>query len=155
LGLPGRESSATHDLVFRASELPQGGLKSYFVQRTAISHKKVPKWMPKGRGSNRADSIISNGVRSIKNTSSFSPVNRIFLQNVTVTVDGPTGLIRTVVVDGKEYALKQDFLWYEGWNGNNNGADNRASGAYIFRPTTEQPKTISSLATISSVYTGN
>lgn len=51
------------------------------------------------------------------------------------TVDGSTGRLSSVTLRGGTLGITQDFLYYTGSNGNNGGAENRASGAYIFKPT--------------------
>ena len=58
LSLPGRQSSATRELVFLAFQLPPLGSKSYYIQPAATkslkstSHSRV----------NRSDNSISNEV---------------------------------------------------------------------------------------------
>lgn len=78
-------------------------------------------------------------------------------QKVKVRVDGTTGLLSSVTVHGEEYFVQQEFLWYPGYNGDNESADRRSSGAYIFRPngTDAFPmrKTMAA-AIITAVYTG-
>ena len=75
LSIAGRDSSATHELVFEASQLPSGGFKSYFVQQQAVS-KKVSQKKSDKKANNEdinilADSIISNGVIFTINFRSF------------------------------------------------------------------------------------
>jgi hypothetical protein len=41
---------------------------------------------------------------------------------------------------GAAIGVKQIFGYYEAHTGNNHGFDNRASGAYIFRPATQKRK---------------
>jgi len=137
--IAGRDSSATHELIFEASQLPSGGFKSYFVQQQAVS-KKVSQKKSDKKANNEdinilADSIISNG-------------------QVTVTVDQTNRMIKSVTVGDKTYPIKQEFLWYEGMKGDNGDASRRASGAYIFRPNGDSPYPITSAPTISGIYSG-
>lgn len=56
------------------------------------------------------------------------------LQMISVTVDGDTGLIKWITVDGKQSRFEQEMMWYAGMPGDNSNVGKRASGAYIFRP---------------------
>lgn len=74
-----------------------------------------------------------------------------------VRVDGMTGLLSSVKVDGRVNYVQQEFLWYPGYNGDNESADRRSSGAYIFRPngTDAYPmRRTMDAAIITAVYTG-
>ena len=73
---------------------------------------------------------------------------------MTLTVDGATGLLKSVTVDGKTQNVKQEFLWYKGKSGGNSNANDRASGAYIFRPDGEEALAIPSTGIITTVYRG-
>lgn len=46
--------------------------------------------------------------------------------------------------------ITQEFLYYEGWSGNNNVTNNRASGAYVFRPTSTDALPLTDRVTIIS-----
>lgn len=78
-------------------------------------------------------------------------------QKVIVRVDGTTGLISSVKVNGKVYFVQQEFLWYPAYQGDNESSDRRSSGAYIFRPngTDTYPMRESiDAAIVKAVYTG-
>lgn len=49
-------------------------------------------------------------------------------------MDLSTGRLAKVTLNDITLPITQDFLYYRGSLGNNNGEDNRASGAYVFRP---------------------
>lgn len=133
LNLPGRVSNATHELVFLAAQLPPVGFKSYYVQRTATQRRlKKPTTTRRNRF---ADTIISN-------------------ERLEVTVDGPTGRIKSIKVSDRVIPLQQEFLWYEGFIGDNYSPENRSSGAYIFRPTSDGPHNVSTLATVVGIHSG-
>ena len=38
------------------------------------------------------------------------------------------------MTSGTTHDVTQEFLWYDGFNGDNQTPENRSSGAYIFRP---------------------
>ncbi|XP_071540487.1 lysosomal alpha-mannosidase-like isoform X2 [Panulirus ornatus] len=119
LATPGRNSSAKYDLVFIANDIPPLGFLQFHIKRTANSriHKEQMSrvHVPNGGG-----------------------VITIMKGNLAVGVDQKTGLLKSLGVvtpDGiKMVKVNQTFLWYAGMSGNNSNEDNRASGAYIFRP---------------------
>ena len=71
-----------------------------------------------------------------------------------MTVDGPTGRIKSIKVSDRVIPLQQEFLWYEGFIGDNYSPENRSSGAYIFRPTSDGPHNVSTLATVVGIHSG-
>ncbi|XP_046648826.1 lysosomal alpha-mannosidase-like isoform X2 [Daphnia pulicaria] len=136
--LPGRTSSATEELVFLAAQLPPIGSKSYYVERDS-KHR-------------RRHSFKSKSQRLVPGEDHI-----ITTDKVKVRVDGTTGLLSSVTVNGEEYFVQQEFLWYPGYNGDNESADRRSSGAYIFRPngTDAFPmRRTMTAAIITAVYTG-
>lgn len=83
-------------------------------------------------------------------------------------MDDDTGLIRSVMIDGEQIDLKQEFLWYAGKNPGkikrskgSRGLKNRInkgrpSGAYLFRPnqTDPFPLTKSDTGVTNTIYKG-
>lgn len=105
-----RVSSANSDLVFRATNVPPLGYKTFFVNR-ATSLRKTGKIEPK-----LLDDVVTIGTNEL-----------------SVTF-GINGLLSEINVDGVTSQLSQNFLYYKGFAGNNREYKNRSSGAYIFRP---------------------
>ncbi|CAH1973774.1 unnamed protein product [Acanthoscelides obtectus] len=105
LTIPGRDSKATAELIFRAKDLPPLGFKSYYVERVA------------------------------GNTVSQHQMERDSKGDTQFEIDRSTGLISHIYMNGRDIPLDQNFLYYEGYVGNNEIFPNRSSGAYIFRPT--------------------
>lgn len=61
-----------------------------------------------------------------------------------MVLDDTTGLLQSISNNGIGVSVKQNFYYYEGYDG-----DGQKSGAYIFRPKDETgPKEISSTATV-------
>jgi len=134
-GIRDSESSATHELVFRASELPPLGHRSFFVQKTSsIKTRKQQK----------------TTVRQPLPGESVSISNR----RVSVNFD-ENGLIEEVVVDGKTMTLSQNLMWYYGRKEQESPKpfDSRPSGAYVFRPNGTDAQPIANEATLT-VQTG-
>lgn len=69
-------------------------------------------------------------------------------------MDGATGLLKSIEADGQSWPVTQEFLWYAGKRGGNADANDRASGAYIFRPDGEEAIKIPSDGIITTVYKG-
>jgi hypothetical protein len=74
-------------------------------------------------------------------------------QGLQVVLDINTGLVKTLVQNGEEIPLGQNFYYYEGFNGDNEEFEHRSSGAYIFRPTEQEPKQVAASAE-TTVYKG-
>lgn len=54
----------------------------------------------------------------------------------------------TDVTSGTTFPLRQEFMWYQGADNTNN---QQASGAYIFRPVTKDPISITNFVTLTFV----
>ncbi|XP_012260438.2 lysosomal alpha-mannosidase isoform X2 [Athalia rosae] len=130
LSIPGRESSAINELVFRAVRVPALGYQSYHVTRNSeLEMVEI-----------RADPTA----KKIK--------NQFF--EVTPMNDGTTHTVRKVHEFPSPVEFKQSFHYYEGWQGNNAEFKNRSSGAYIFRPRSSEPKNLSSVGISQQIYKG-
>lgn len=105
-GLPYRLAEAVNELVFKTTDVPALGYKSYFVTRTTNYVAPTP--------------------------TNSNPVT-IGSESFSASFD-TNGLLSSVSVDGETYAVKQNFWWYKGAMGDNREFANRSSGAYIFRP---------------------
>ncbi|XP_044750282.1 lysosomal alpha-mannosidase isoform X3 [Coccinella septempunctata] len=125
LSIPGRKSEAVADLVFQAIDIPPLGFKSYNVQAV----KRVVE-------------------TKIKET------NTDYNNDVKLEIDESTGLISSVTMNNITTPLTQEFLFYEGYVGNNEVFENRSSGAYIFRPKNNTP-TVATNRVNSTIFKGN
>ncbi|CAB3366560.1 Hypothetical predicted protein [Cloeon dipterum] len=126
--MPGRESSATQELVFQAENLPPLGFKSYRVE-------KINTASPPPQPSEEL--VIANDV-------------------IEVTFDADLKRLSSVkdIAADKTYMVSQDFQYYEALEGDNLGAARRASGAYIFRPVNHQKFPVSDSPPTIETYTG-
>ncbi|XP_026806272.1 lysosomal alpha-mannosidase-like [Rhopalosiphum maidis] len=128
--LGGRTSNATHELVFIASEVSPLGLVNYHVER--INEPEPP---PRPTPHNSTEEVtIENG-------------------KLKIGFNGTSGLVQWIEQNGTRHQLQQNFFFYESMKGYNFNADNRASGAYIFRPTKNQPTVISEKINLT-IYRG-
>jgi lysosomal alpha-mannosidase len=99
-------------LVFAARNLPPLGIKLYYVEKVA------------------APSVAYKPFKTVAQDDNYFGT-----EANGFGVDTTSGRLKSVTIKGKTLNITQDFLYYTGSNGNNGGSENRASGAYIFRPT--------------------
>ena len=117
LRVPGRASTARFELVIEAKNLPGLGSKTFSLEKKGDREKAAQKL-------------------------------RVGREGVTLRGGGITleltseGGIKRVTRDRMDIHLHQEFAYYEGAVGDNMRFIDRASGAYIFRPTSEDAKLI-------------
>ncbi|KYB25900.1 lysosomal alpha-mannosidase-like precursor [Tribolium castaneum] len=110
------------ELVFAANDVPGFGIRLYYVEKTSAKSRPV-KQSPK--------------VKFGTDTTGFE-------------IDEKTGLLKSVTMNGQTVEITQQFLYYNGFNGDNNGDDKQASGAYIFRPKENEATVVSDSVTVTS-----
>ncbi|KAJ9584475.1 hypothetical protein L9F63_021169 [Diploptera punctata] len=108
------------ELVFRAENLPPLGFHSYYISKSNHIYRSK-----QFKASNDRDIIMGSS-------------------KYRVILDGKTGKLKSMRLDGVEFPVGQDFYYYKGCEGNNSEAIYRASGAYIFRPNGTEPIKINS-----------
>ncbi|XP_044269680.1 lysosomal alpha-mannosidase-like [Tribolium madens] len=113
---------STKELVFAATEVPGFGVKLYYVQKIT------------------SESIL------IKQTHKF----KFGTDTTGFEIDEKTGLLKSVTMNGQTVEITQQFFYYNGFNGDNNGDENRASGAYIFRPKENEATVVSDSVSVTS-----
>lgn len=119
--IPGRNSQATQELVFKV-ELPPVGFQVYFISKSSSR-----KFSTTTKISSRSFVSKSTKFRSEKTFEN---------QYLSVVFDASTGIIEQLTdkTSGAQIPLKQSIGYYVGTAGDNSKFENRASGAYIFRP---------------------
>ena len=110
LTLPGRNSSATHELVFLAENLPPLGLRSYHIR--VLPGKRM----------------FRSRIKTIRLPAGDNV--EVSAYGLSLKFDRQTGQLIQV---GNQ-RVHQQLLYYPGMAGNNSRFEFRASGAYIFRP---------------------
>ncbi|XP_037957691.1 lysosomal alpha-mannosidase isoform X2 [Teleopsis dalmanni] len=125
-----RNSRAKYELIFLASELPPFGYKSYYIMKTN-KHRLEP-------------------IPDADNLSSFVSIGN---EKIRLTFD-TNGFLSAITTKEMTRIVNQEFLYYEGAIGNNREFRNRSSGAYIFRPKTDNVKLVTTGPKIK-VYRGN
>nr|APA33853.1 seminal fluid protein [Nilaparvata lugens] len=129
--IPGRKANATVELLFEADNISQLGLKSYHIERLGSGDSSKVDVQEYNMTFNATeDVVVDNGVLQL-----------IF--------NGSTGLLEYVTKDNETWLFRQNFYYYEASKGYNYNSDNRASGAYIFRPAKETTYLISEQVQIS------
>ncbi|CAF1300509.1 unnamed protein product [Adineta steineri] len=131
--IPGRTSTATNDLIFRAS-LPALGFNTYFFE--AKTNEKREESTVK---------ITHNDECILQN------------QNVRVEIDAQGNLGHIVNIK-KSFAVGftgQGFYWYSSFPGNNSRSEFQASGAYIFRPLTSNAEPVSTTRSVTCIKSEN
>lgn len=110
-----RLSSATHEIVFESPDVqPMSFMHIFLVYKFNDAAKS------KG--------ILTNWVKK-ESREAFSIKNDILELNFDTN-----GFVSGISSEGWSEKFAQNFIWYEGANGNNYVFENRSSGAYIFRP---------------------
>ncbi|KAJ8964251.1 hypothetical protein NQ314_005027 [Rhamnusium bicolor] len=103
LEIPGRESSATIELIFQAKDIAPLGFKSYFIEKTeediVIEQKELDNYTQK-------------------------------LLDAAFKINEETGLISGIVMNNRELAFKQEFLYYNGFVGNNDTSIEDTNSAF-------------------------
>ncbi|PSN38683.1 hypothetical protein C0J52_08901 [Blattella germanica] len=74
-------------------------------------------------------------------------------RDLIVSLNDTTGLINKIAHNEYELPFQQNFYYYEGFVGNNEGSENRSSGAYIFRPRNSTPILVTDKPTVK-IYKG-
>ena len=116
--LPERVSNTTHEIVFMA-KIPALGFTTFFLERTS-------------------EAVLTAKARNFRPRS--QEVIKLKGKSFTAVFDASTGDLKSIsMADGKLFNVKQSYLYYKGMAGNNMEANDRASGAYIFRPNGTQP----------------
>lgn len=103
-----------------------------------------------------ADSLPPLGFKSYyveKTSSEMAPATEESAQPVQLSFDENSGLLSEINFNGNKIQVAQNFFFYQGAVGNNEVAENRSSGAYIFRPIGTVPFTISKKV-VNKVYKG-
>ncbi|PSN50451.1 Lysosomal alpha-mannosidase [Blattella germanica] len=116
--MPGRVSKAANELVFYAENLPPMGFRSYYISKGNKMHISKHYRSTDGRD-------IAMGPARFR-----------------ILLDGHSGKLKSMRIDGVKFDVGQDLYYYEGDNGSNSEAADRASGAYIFRPNGTDAKRI-------------
>ena len=167
--IPGRNSSATHEVIFLAAKVPPLGSKSFYIEATvsgsrSISSILVYHWNSTFLPDQDTDLEISNEVssnitsvthRSFKNESKIL-TNK---QKLSLVLSEDTGLVSSVTVlfgnKRRKIPILQQFYWYNG-NGENCSFTNKsASGVYFFNPENDDPFSMNTIGTRNvTVYKG-
>ena len=115
LAIPGRDSPAKFDLAFVA-ELPAFGVGFFVIKNLGLEGDRRPHVA--------VQLEPEDGVFKVETGSGIE---------VAFSVD-KSGVSIVKSREGNETLLSHEMAFYKGYPGNNIGASERASGAYIFRP---------------------
>ncbi|XP_077290663.1 lysosomal alpha-mannosidase-like [Arctopsyche grandis] len=111
------KSNATHELIFEVKNIPALGFKSYYIDNKGLSND-------------------DDGVQKTEQSYESRDIENEFIK---VNLDSNTGLVSSISFTDNgvttDFPLSQEMLYYEGAD----KSGERASGAYVFRPKTEDP----------------
>ncbi|XP_045211314.1 lysosomal alpha-mannosidase-like [Mercenaria mercenaria] len=146
-GIPERpESTAGNDLVFQA-DLPPLGITTFFIQKKEENDIDIYDI------DMLEEEVIELAEESFGPEAYEDALEIIENQFYTVTVDRKTGLISRIWNKQEDVAiqLKQNFFYYVSHSGYNYDGDSQASGAYIFRPTSNRPEDINQGSSVNII----
>ncbi|XP_037024932.1 lysosomal alpha-mannosidase-like [Bradysia coprophila] len=123
-----RNSEATNEVAFYATDIPPVGYKSFFVTRLTAADPVNIETPPTGAATVGGDDF---------------------------QISFTNGLLSGITIDGDTSELSQNFFYYTGATMNNNIFANRSSGAYIFRPAPNTSDTLIGTNVQISVIRGN
>ena len=115
--VPGRASTAQFELVIEANNLPGLGSTTFSLERTGVRESSSQRLRVGKEGL-----VLKSG-------------------ELTLELNAQGG-IKKVTRGGTDINVQQEFAYYEGAVGDNMKFVDRASGAYIFRPTSEAAQLI-------------
>ncbi|KAL4239725.1 Mannosidase alpha class 2B member 1 [Mactra antiquata] len=152
--IPERQISTAEKLLVFEATLPPLGIVTYFVE-------KQEELITDGDDDDDDDDDIDLLEEEIIELAeeAFGPapyedaIEMIENQYYTITVNRGTGLISRLWNKQEDIAisLDQNFYYYVGHEGYNYDGDSQASGAYIFRPTSNTPKRANLGASVSII----
>ncbi|KAH8328536.1 hypothetical protein KR067_010551 [Drosophila pandora] len=122
LSLEHRPNDTQHELVFQATVEK---ISNFYIRILPV---------PKHFSDNSVyDSVDSQNFIAHANDEESS---ELVVENslIKLVFDTTTGVLKTVEMNGITENIQQSFGIYKGFRGNNGEAQNRSSGAYIFRP---------------------
>lgn len=125
-----RQATSQYELVFRATEIPPVGYKTYYISK-----------------------IDGSSVTQLRDISATT-AEVIGNDDLTLSLD-LNGVVSKMKYGSDEVSLTQNFYYYEGVEGNNREAANRSSGAYIFRPVADLKHNIGTTPTKVQIIEGN
>lgn len=106
-----RDSLSGNELIFFAKSIPPLGYQSFYVRKPENSSSDLPE------------------VHLVKRRSIVTIGNQLIRANFD-----SNGYLASLEKDGKSTIISQEFFFYQSETGNNREFVNRSSGAYIFRP---------------------
>nr|CAD7417918.1 unnamed protein product [Timema poppensis] len=107
----------------------------------AVTRDTAVKDMPSGS----SQTFISGGKWLQARTERYTPddsSDAVQLRDVSVRINSTSGLVSSISVNGTELPLQQSLLYYSGYFGDDKVPANTSSGAYVFRPNSSEPVTI-------------
>lgn len=116
-----RNTSSSHELIFQANDIPPMGYRSYYISKSTDC-----------------------GYYEDKETSSMNQTVSIGNDYLSLNFD-EHGFLSTIHIGGERHRLQQSFVYYEGAIGSNYVFMNRSSGAYIFRPSSQDKQITTSV----------
>ncbi|KAH8282961.1 hypothetical protein KR054_011171, partial [Drosophila jambulina] len=141
LALQNRPNDTQHELVFKAKVEK---LANFYIRVLPFPKAQSHDYFPINQHLNYNDKseddptelIVQNSVGEFFYIQVYSINYKYihFFQLIKLVFDTATGGLKAIEMNGVGENIQQEFGVYKGFQGNNDGAVNRSSGAYIFRP---------------------